>query len=264
MTNLTAARPHTRRTPLTWGVFGELNRDWDTHIAEAPLPHAWGRAYPALADVTTFGELLESISTYSHPAGNDAVLHALLQLHADGHPAAGRAVMQSMLGKTHRLADTARKHGYDDPHQSAIAAMWTCIGTYPLRRTNSVAGNLSLDALRILTREAPQPRLPRAVTGWDPADHDAADPADLPAGGDTILEDPQQILRWALDHQVISTSDHQLLCRLYLSSENTPKTLRALAAELGISDATVRQRHCRAMRALLAAVRTQLIPAAAA
>lgn len=261
MTNLTAARPHTRRTPLTWGVFGALNHDWDTNHRHSPLPRAWAIAHPALRGPDTLGELLEAISTYSHPAGTDAVLHALLQLHADGDPTAGRAVMQSMLGKTNRLADTARKRGYDDPHQSAIAAMWTCIGTYPLRRTRSVAGNLALDALRIITREAPQPPLPRLVPDWNPADR-SSQPANTSDGSEGILENPEQILRWALEQQVLSASDHHLLCRLYLSSETTPRTLRVLAAEIGISDAAVRQRHCRAMRALIKAVRTHLLPAA--
>lgn len=272
----TYARPTARRTPLSWGVFGELNREWEATLRETPLPSSWRRRCPALKPHDTCGDLLDSISRRRDPGGIDKLLYSLLQLHAGGHELAGRLVLQSMLGKVHRLSHTARKKGYDDPHQSAISAMWVTIERYPLHRSTSVAGNLALDALALLSREAPTgpAPLPQPVDAWlvdAPASLVSGGLAGLPAlpaggwaapgadEGDTLLEDPFQILYWAHEQGAITAADHELLSRVYLCGTPTPPSLRQLAAEMGISDAAIWQRHARALRALVKAVRTHLL-----
>jgi len=111
-------------------------------------------------------------------ADPDAALLALLVLHRQGDAAAGRVVLQAMLGKLVRMAAP-------DPHATFgdfLGALWERIATYPIeRRPRRVAANLALDTLKALRSGTWRPtcRLADAAP-------DAAAPGD--AAGESRLE----------------------------------------------------------------------------
>lgn len=240
----TLARPTTRRSPMTTGLIGELNLEW-RRICDTPLPHRW-RALDALSD-DTLGELIDRLSRMAG-SQTDPILHALLTLHADGDALAGRTVLQTMLGKAARLARTAHARGIDDPNVAAVEAVWSAIHRYPLHRDSSVAGNIALDALAALLRQA----RPRAIP-LPYLDQVAADGVDETEAFQSHLT---HVLSWALDLQIITADDVRLLARVHLSAE--PVTLREVAEDLGVTHAALRQRHSRLVRRLASAVSTRL------
>ncbi len=242
----TLARPTTRRTPMTTGLIGALNLEW-RRLADTPLPRNWAPAQ-LFVDATTVGELIDRVSQMRASASTDATLHALLTLHAAGDQLAGRTVLQTMLGKAARLARTAHARGIEDANVAAVEAVWTAIHRYPLTRTSSVAGNIALDALAGLLRQA---ATPVSSTDLEQLAAETADPEEF-------QHNLTRVLGWALDHEVITADDVRLLARLHLSDGDV--TLRQAAAEGRVSYAAMRQRHSRLVRKLAAAVSSSLEP----
>lgn len=240
----TLARPHTRRTPMTTGLIGELNLEW-MRTAGTLLPPAW-TAFEVLADVATVGELISRLSLARASAETDGTLHALLTLHAEGDQLAGRTVLQTMLGKAARLARTAHARGIEDANVAAVEAMWTAIHQYPLHRTSSVAGNIALEALATLLKQSCSPTVPSMCLDQlaDEACHEE------------FQQNLTRVLSWALEQAIITSDDVRLLARLHLSDGCV--SLRQVAAERGVSHAAMRQRHSRLVRKLAAAVSSSL------
>ncbi|WP_347350364.1 hypothetical protein [Intrasporangium sp.] len=260
MTVHTAARPRASRPPLTTGTIGLLNTEWAT-LGATVIPAPW-RAAPTLAGFATAEDVLAGVRAAPQAARRDALLHALLALHAAGDQLAGRTVLQAMLGKATRMAYTAKKRGTIDPFETVIAAMWETIRTYPLHRASSVAGNLALDTLRRLGPAATAREIPaglQAETHPDPggASHPrrAADSPETNEVFDAVLP---RTLGWALEHDVLTPAEVRLLARLHLDDNEPTLTMRELAGRMGITHAALRQRHSRAIRALAAAITTRL------
>ena len=238
-----------RRTPRQTGVLGQLNLEWSTALSAWPLPAAWNQ-YAALAEFDCGQDVLDAISRATSREHVDAILHALLTLHQAGDQMAGRTILQTMLGKVARTAQTARNRGLVDEHEAALAAMWTAIHTYPLSRTRSVAANLALDSLRQLGRQnstdAPEPWLLEAQ-------HGIAGPV-VPAedGFDAVLV---QTLTWAADQQVLTRAEIQLIARAHLETSGGFVTrMTELADEMGVTFRCLQQRHQRAVTRLATAV----------
>lgn len=283
MTASPYARPVQRRAPMTTGLVGALNRDWQ-HLAATPTPRHWDQR---LRQHRTVGQLLAAISRLGNPALADPLLHALLRHHADGDQLAGRALLQTMLGKVTRMTNTARARGVPDPGSAAMEAMWTAIRAYPLHRTTSVAGNLALNALKALQRPEdlteiplPHPDLDAASSCTVQISADAAEEGD--PNGDQ-LADPQhrvaQTLAWALEHRILSPVDVRILTLVYIDppaattawrhdelcrrGRHGGEDLHTIADTLGMTHAALRQRHCRAIRALIDAIAGRLANPAA-
>ncbi|PID51102.1 MAG: hypothetical protein CR980_00155 [Propionibacteriales bacterium] len=78
----------------------------------------------------------------------DDVLFRLLVACREGDQLAGRVILCALAGKIVRMANR-------DPRadlQDYLGAVWEQIVTYPLHRRRSVAGNIALDALRLVKR----------------------------------------------------------------------------------------------------------------
>lgn len=261
MPTTTLARTAFRRTPMTTGVIGQLNREWD-HLRGTRTPASW----PApLSACPTVGDVLDQISSMSCPRDADPALHALLTLHAHGDTLAGRAVLQSMLGKVARMARTAHARRLPDPNNTALELMWAAVHTYPLNRVNSVAGNLALDALHQLRRRAAVQEIPISNL-VDDRDVNADHVLECLLAGREAVDSAREIelregrlvqaLAWAGNHQALSPADVRLLARIHLGlgAARHNETMRTIAEELGVTHVALRKRHSRAVHALAGAV----------
>ena len=96
-------------------------------------------------DCFDLDDVLSAVSRDPDPA-----LRMLLAADAQGDPLAGRVVLQSMLGKTVRMAARDPRASIDD----YISALWLRIRMYPLvDRPDHIAANLALDTLKSVTSE---------------------------------------------------------------------------------------------------------------
>lgn len=200
-----------------------LDADWAARTAsDAPVPRAWPLACPALAGTDRLADVL--VRGRRQP---DAVLLALLRLHATGDPLAGRVVVQAMLPKMVRMACRDAEAGLPD----YLAALWERICAYPLeRRPRRIAANLALDTLKLVKAR----HRCRATATW-PGPVDDADAW----GGESVLELGERL--GYIDATVRTT-----LRTVYLDGRSSA----AAASELGTTSAAVRQRCSKGVRAL--------------
>lgn len=263
-TTATATRPYARarRTPTSSGVVGALNCEW-AHLAAAPTRTGdtrWGDLQPALAGLDTLGQIREALSREHDGPRTDEILHALLTLHAQGFPLAGRTVLQAMLGRTTRLSWTARRRQLLDHAETAVAAMWAAIDAYPLRRVHKVAANLSLEALHMLETNALDevPANPQTIAEQV---HDAQERHRYPDPTDTIYQSAVDTLLWANQTGALTRGEIELLARMHLADDAPDATLVTVAAELALPYETVRKRYQRAIRRLAHAIHTSMTEA---
>jgi len=212
-----------------------LNAEWAAFTdLPGPLPRSWQLAHPGFRRVGRSG-LMDAVR-----ADPDAALLALLVLHRQGDAAAGRVVLQAMLGKLVRMAAP-------DPHATFgdfLGALWERIATYPIeRRPRRVAANLALDTLKALRSGTWRPtcRLADAAP-------DAAAPGD--AAGESRLE-AGAVLDAGVRLGVIDPRTREALACVYLGG----RTSSAAASELGTSADAVRWRCSKGVRALRARAR---------
>ena len=82
--------------------------------------------------------------------GDDGALHRLVAAALAGDRLAGRAVLQSQLGRLVRMAGRDARAGVDD----YVSAFWCVLARYPLeRRPQRIAANLALDTLKLVHRD---------------------------------------------------------------------------------------------------------------
>lgn len=107
-----------------------LNREWTALLAAGP---------PELA-----------VQVEAAARGDDAALYPLVEATLAGDPLAGRAVLQSQLGRLVRMAGRDPRATVDD----YVGAFWCVLARYPLeRRPVRIAANLALDSLKLAHRE---------------------------------------------------------------------------------------------------------------
>lgn len=233
MTTTTAVRRH-----IDTGLFGAINAEWRTLSHRTPTsPDGTPWALPTSADT-----LQDIVDTLAHTNGDyataDTTLHTLIQHHRDGDDLAGRVVLQAMLGACLRQVHTALGRGLDGESE-ALAAMWTSIATYPLHRTTRVAANLAMDALKHLQTAQNVP-----LPAGDAAEVSEcqSDPCDAFNGAVCSSSDEaSKLILWALDNEVLTRDEAQLLTHFYLGdgwNSSTPAT------------PTERKRRSRAVRKL--------------
>ena len=168
----------------------------------------------------------------------DAVLLALLRLHADGDLCAGRVVVQLMLPKMVLMALRHERATLDDH----LAALWECICAYPLgRRTTKVAANLALDTLKSVSDASGRPRLTLVPC-----------PPDLPDAAGRVGHDPDgpEVLAAASRLGLIDSLTRRTLECVYVEGRSS----REAASELGMSPDVVRWRCSKGVRAMRARV----------
>ena len=226
---------------------------------------------------------LEGVVQYVQGAGRttadrDEVLLGLLTLSQAGEELAGRVVLQVMLPKAIRLAQSLGRHpdwtdGADEARSTVLSALWVAIATYPLvRRPGRVTANLALDTLALTqrghtgsswqvhtVREQPCEDLRQlAEPGHDPADVD-----DLTGPADAEL---WTVLAWGVRTGVLQLHEARLMARVYgLDAQGDLESTAALVAEMGITWRAMRQRCNRLARRLgQAAVASGISPVAPA
>ena len=247
---------------------GRLNRDWltvrDSPPAAARL-RAWAEAHPVLAeaDCESMAELEWRVKT-ARPADGDRLLLALLEL-ARTDELAARLVLQVMLPKALRLAGTqlARqaRHGTstdrDEAQAVAVAALWEVIRTYPVAtRRVRVAANLALDALSLVHRGRVAGAVRSGVRELPVAglEYPGAEERLRAADRQPVDAELLTVLAAAVRDRVVEVEEARLLARVYgVDESGRPVDGRAVAAELGISWAALRQRCSRTTRRLAAA-----------
>lgn len=195
----------------------------------------------------------------------DAVLHELLTLEHSGHEVAGRLLLQLMLPKVAHLARSCtglHRLGFSTKERecAALSAMWEAIHEYPLRRVNSVAGNLALNALSIITTTYGSSRAQHSEVAAPDDFLDAllvtpGSESDEPTSGDSSFHDLVKVLTWAIDANVLTKSEVVLLSRYDLGE---PAERTSLAEELSLSAATLSKRVWRIRSKLIEAVRTHI------
>jgi DNA-directed RNA polymerase specialized sigma24 family protein len=121
-----------------YALIAELNAEW-TRLGDDSdaAVRDWASRHPALLSCRTLPDVLAAIR-----ADPDSAFAALLTEAAEGDGLAGRVVLQAMLGKVVRLAQTHP----DVEVEEFVSALWCRIQTYPLaRRPVRIAANLALD-----------------------------------------------------------------------------------------------------------------------
>ena len=246
---------HTSTTTLA----GRLNRDWAQLVAGTAAGAAlrrWALTCPALTELSTLDDVLSLVAD-ADATVRDAVLLALIEAAQAGDGLAGRTVLQTMLGKAVRVADTVARcddvrGDKEEALARAVAALWQAIATYPVAlRPARVAANLALDTVAVAQRghtgsshfRRSYRELPMADVGSvGPAvQHDGC-PDDVRGPADAQL---LTVLAWAVRAGVLDLDDAQLLVRVYSVDEHgRPADGRAIAAQAGLSWPALRQR-CR-------------------
>ena len=251
---ITAAAPGRTTTLIT----AQLNTEW-TAMAHRPPPARWNIA--ALAACASLSEALDVLThaRRSRPETADTILIGLLDRHIVARDAlAGRLVLQAMLGRAVNLARRAHRPGasgvrgdIDQLTAAAVAALWNGIATYPVqRRTRKVAVNLCMDALGAFT-SALDDRAPTVADDHILQSGDALFVQHTPTPATELLT----TLAWGVDTGAISPDDASLLSRVYCPAPGDEGGALAVARELGLRPATVRQRCLRSTRRLASAVR---------
>jgi len=250
-------------------LFRQLIGEWvnlNALSSSAAAILKWGRLEPALAGYHSPGDLVDAVDAAT-PDGKDEILGALIRLFQAGHQLAGRVVLQSMLIKLGRITLRTRGTSSDnawaeDRRHIAVAEFWDVLSGYPIaRRPHKIAANLALDTLHRLTGETrgQQPARPLDPTEL-PEEHSgrlmAAARIQPGRVGLSVDDDLVQVVTWAVSRDVITREDAELLVQVYLPQPGTSGTATA-AAQLGLSDAAVRQRCSRARKLLVVAVREE-------
>lgn len=230
-------------------IWTELHREWAWLVAR-PAAHdavaAWSATYPVFADANSLQDIVEIVSR--RPA---CAVVALLTEHHSGHKLAARVLTQCMLPKLMRSARYARttvheraENYFDERAQQTLAAFHDVLGEWRPGASASAA-SLGLDTLHKITKV-------RAVPAQFPVEPDSTS-FDRPGreSADSDALDARSLIEWAAVHRVLNDSEMDLLDRAYV---NPNGTLKALALDLSVSDAALRQRLSRAVSKLRVAV----------
>jgi hypothetical protein len=234
-------------------------------LDRAGRPAAWAKTDPAVAGLTTVGDLPVMVAGPVPPARADDVIGALVRLAAaDGgdDPDAVLVLLHLLSGGVHALA--AKLGHLGDNILTLVVGELTCrIRRYPWRRrTRAYAKNLLLDTKQALLRGELRSGLPDqpAVMPIDP--HELAlrrlDVAHIENDDVDVVD----MLLWAGGHGVAPLQDLLMLLDLEQRRGYGTATRHRVAHDLGINERTVRRRRDRAITALRA-VRWEYLATAA-
>lgn len=248
------------------GIFVQLSQDWTRLAALPSMPrtlHRWGRAEPPLAGLASLGDLVDRIDRASG-SSEDELLLALVRLAQGGQQLAGRVLLQAMLPKIARMVRRMRSSSsedrlIEDRRHIAVATFWEVLHAYPAhRRQARVAGNLALDTLHQLTSGLRKPPADIPLDPDEASDRLAARSYTEPRiSGEGLTPDADllEVIAWGIDAAALTREEASLLVRVYLPHPRGTENPAALAEQLGLSHAALRQRCSRARRRLIAAAR---------
>ncbi|WP_298329280.1 hypothetical protein [Haloactinopolyspora sp.] len=254
----TSGRTRTGARRRDGGLVGRLNAEWARLCADdatSTVVASWSDDQQALAGRASLDDVERTV-TEADRLDADRILLALLRLAQDGDELAARTVLQLMLGKAVRIANTyTGRDTHENVEHLAVAALWSTIATYPTtRRPTKVAANLAMDTMRAVSAElayarAESPLEPEILADRlaDPPYHAGA-PADL-----ELIE----LLAWAVDHGAVTPADATLIVDVYAPAAGEPGGAEA-ATRHGLTWPAARQRCSRAVRRIAAAVRADV------
>ncbi len=250
------------------GIFRQLSDEWARLCGLSSAQHnlrRWATAEPVLDGATSLGDLLDRIDAGDHDEA-DRVLLALIRLAQGGQQLAGRVVLQAMLPKIARMTRTLRPSSNDDRwaedrQHIAVATFWEIVYAYPVaRRESRVAANLALDTLHRLTSEQRKPMVEVPLDPEEAADRLAqrsyVDPHER-LGTVTADSGLLEVIIWGVTVEAVTRDEAALLIRAYLPPPGVAGGA-AVAGEIDVTQAAVRQRISRARRRLIAAVRADV------
>lgn len=239
-----------------------LNAEW-AQLAEQPASAGAVQRWASSAGALSGATCLRDVEQLAGGVNGDEVLAALLRLATGGERLAARTVLQLQLGAAVKLALRTCHYAGGDLQEAkarAVSCLWEAIATYPLpRRRGNHAASLALDTLNRLTSHADNRpgRAVRQAELLEVASEDLlqslADRAEPVAAADPARE-VLELLAWAVRRKVLSTEDADLLRQLHTSTGERELTQAALARQLGVGHAALRQRNSRATRRLAEAV----------
>lgn len=234
-------------TPLERALLNEWN---DTL---ATTRHTFG----ALGELTG-DEAVNLIRQPQTAASRDSVLIQLLELEHAGHQPAGKVVMKSFLALAFRLARTSAsvrdiwRHSPTDATATTIGALWEVIRTYPLHRSNSVAGNIRLECIKLLEKGFGAVTEVDTIAVDDETLEYLVDANTEPV--DDAFRDLVTLFTWAIDNGTLTADEVRLLTRIELAEGNPGEERERAAEELGISRETLNRRVHRIRTKLMSAV----------
>lgn len=241
----------------------QLNSEWQLLCGQPQAARAlarWSSTHSGLAGHEDLHSLLRAIQR--GPNSPDPTLLALLELAQAGDRLAGRVVLQAMLGAAVRLAGSIVRRpdvlgDRDEAQSTAIAALWQVISTYPLQaRPRRVVANLVMDTLALVQRgHTGSSHFARTfpeqsfgdVTVLGPVPHH--DDPDLDETAGPADAELLTLLAWSVRSRVISLEQARLLARVY-AVDGGGGDRTAIAADLGLTEAALRQRCHRLARRL--------------
>lgn len=228
-----------------------LLNEWNSTLAT--LSHRFGEL-----GVLTGDEAIDLIRRPQAQEERDHVLHHLIELEHGGDQIAGKVLLKSFLPLAFRLARTCAsmratwRNSPTDATATTIGALWEIIRTYPMHRTNSVAGNIRLDCIKLLERGF------GASTDVELAVDDETLEHLVNADAETETEDPLSdlvtLFTWAIDNSILTADEVRLLARIELADGNPGEERERAADELGISRDTLNRRVHRIRSKLMTAV----------
>lgn len=251
-----------RSTDLVRG----LNAEW-SRLLEQPMNAVSARRWAGSQQALAGAQTLRDVEHLAAGPDGDEVLAALLRLAQGGDRLASRTVLQLQLGSVVKLALRTCHYAAGDLQEAkarAVSYLCEAIAAYPLpRRRGRHSTSLALDVLNRLTSHA-DTRPGRAVRQAElievPQEDllqslaDRAEPVGEPDPSGEVLE----LLRWAVRRGVLSDDDASLLQQLHTSNDGRRELAQAaVARQLGISHAALRQRSSRATRRLAEAVQRE-------
>lgn len=213
-TSLSTASP--RR--LNLGMVGALNQEWNSKYADAPHIYEGGKVMSGTEALF----FLQGVTG----AARDGRFHFMLRCAAAGDATAERLVLQALLPKAVRFAGTCRGlqlMSREDALCSAVAAMWESIRVYNLDRTESVTGNLTLRALKLITTNYPareqEPGVmspssnPNSTFAFQCFDRalPGSEAGSAPTAFSSSLDKVMAVLGWAADCGVLTPHEIKLL-----------------------------------------------------
>lgn len=227
-----------------------LNCQWDSTVHAQPPAGSTGISWALMSarlDRPNVGAIVQALTATPSPAPEvaDETLWSLLSLASQGDDLAARTALQAMLGALSRLGHRATLRGLEDPHETALEAMWTSIRTYPLNRRQRVAANLAGEALAAL------PMAEHHIAPLAQPLHEQTPTKKVSA---PCTEEAAALLVWAHRHHILTQEELQMLTQVYLHGLPTS----VIANCLGVGEAATRKRLSRATHKLAKAVRTKL------
>jgi hypothetical protein len=239
----------TASTHFSSGLLTDLRTEWTESYADTE--HVFG----PLGSIRP-GILLAKLQSRTLPkAVLDGHMHTLVLLSHRGDHVAERLLLELMTPKAIQLARTCaplRNLSPADAVSTTLSVIWEKIRTYPEHLTETVAGNIGLNALNEITRSF-------GSTTEISADIDELERAmndDPNHYGDSSFDNLVKVLSWAVDARVLTRDEVSLLATVDLG---TSAERQHLADQLDVTRDTLNKRVWRIRNKLITAVREHIV-----